>query len=87
MPTGEYLDMSNRSKEDQYDSWSKQELIKEIKKLQKRKKYGLVWDAERTKEIFEKKILNKLPLLKEITRNSLGGGGYTKTNEHSNRRG
>ncbi|MEO9277032.1 MAG: site-specific DNA-methyltransferase [Nitrososphaera sp.] len=49
-----------------YDEWSKPELIREIKKLEKRKKYGIVWDEERTKEIFEEEVQHKLPVLSEI---------------------
>lgn len=57
-----------------YGRWSKPELIREIKKLNKRKKYGLVWDEERMKEIFEQEAQNKLPILKETTTKSIGGG-------------
>jgi adenine-specific DNA-methyltransferase len=53
------------SKED-FDEWSKEDLIKEVKKLKKRKKYGIVWDEEHTKERFEKEAEGNLPVLKEI---------------------
>jgi len=36
-----------------YTDWSKEELIAHIQKLEKRKKYGLVWNEERTQEQFE----------------------------------
>jgi adenine-specific DNA-methyltransferase len=49
----------------EYETWSKPELIREIKKLEKRKKYGIVWDEERTKEIFEEEVQHKLPVLNE----------------------
>jgi adenine-specific DNA-methyltransferase len=52
-------------KED-FDEWSKEDLIKEVKKLKKRKKYGIVWDEEHTKEKFEKEAEGNLPVLKEI---------------------
>ena len=60
-----------RLKKTNYSKWAKTKLIKEIKKLQKGKKYGLVWDEEKTKEIFEKNTQNKLPILKEITKNKI----------------
>ena len=49
-----------------YPNWSKSDLIKELKKLKKSKKYGLVWEEEKTKEKFDKEIKDKLPILKEI---------------------
>ncbi|HYL72536.1 MAG TPA: site-specific DNA-methyltransferase [Candidatus Acidoferrum sp.] len=54
-----------------YNDWSKPELIREIKKLEKRKKYGLIWDEERTKEIFEEELQKKLPVLNEIKSNQI----------------
>ena len=49
-----------------YSDWPKEDLVKEIKKLKKRKKYGIVWDEEKTKEKFDKDSENKLPILKEV---------------------
>lgn len=49
-----------------YSKLSKEELLKVIEKLESRKKYGLVWDEERTKEQFEKESENALPVLKEL---------------------
>ena len=54
-----------------YTSWSQTELIKEIKKLEKRKKYGIIWDEERTKEVFEEEVQEKLPVLKDVTKNGI----------------
>lgn len=48
-----------------YDDYSKDELIKEIKKLKKRKKYGVVWEAK-PEEVAEL-CKEKLPILKEDT--------------------
>lgn len=47
-----------------YQDWSKAELIKEIKRLKKRKKYGLVWEykPEEVVEICKE----KLPVVKEV---------------------
>ncbi|PIN76228.1 hypothetical protein COV18_00315 [Candidatus Woesearchaeota archaeon CG10_big_fil_rev_8_21_14_0_10_37_12] len=46
-----------------YDNWSKTELVKEIKKLEKRKKYGIVWEdkPERVATLCKE----KLPILEE----------------------
>jgi adenine-specific DNA-methyltransferase len=43
---------------DSYESWSKVELVNEIKKLKKRKKYGLVWEvkAEDVVELCKEKL-------------------------------
>lgn len=49
-----------------YSKLEKEELLKIIEKLKSRKKYGLVWDEERTKEKFEKESENALPVLKEV---------------------
>jgi len=49
-----------------YADWTKEDLINRIQALEKRKKYGLVWDEERTKEKFEADAQGKLPVLKEI---------------------
>jgi Adenine specific DNA methylase Mod len=55
--------MPSKSK---YSDWSKEDLIKRVDALEKRKKYGLVWDEERTKEKFEAVAEGKLPVLKEV---------------------
>jgi len=60
-----------------YADWTKEELIKRIEALEKRKKYGLVWDEERTKERFEAEAEGKLPVLKEIKSKEI------KTDPHS----
>ena len=48
-----------------YESWEKPDLIERIKQLEERKKYGLVWDEERTVEQFEVETRGKLPVLTE----------------------
>lgn len=48
-----------------YDGYSREQLIAELKKLNKRKKYGLVWEEEKTKEKFEGDAEGKLPVLVE----------------------
>ena len=54
-----------------YDNWSKIELTKRVKELEKRKKYGLVWDEEKSFEQFEKESKYKLPILKEVKKNEI----------------
>jgi len=49
-----------------YTNCSKEELVEKINRLESRKKYGLVWDEETTKEQFEKESENALPILKEV---------------------
>ena len=49
-----------------YSKLEKDELLKVIEKLESRKKYGLIWDEEKTKEQFEKDAENALPVLKEV---------------------
>ena len=52
-----------------YSVWSKEELIEEIRKLKKRKKYGIVWEEKREDVVEDCK--KKLPVLKEIEDKSL----------------
>ena len=40
-----------------YQDWTKEDLIQEIKRLKKRKKYGLVWEGEKINAI---DLANKL---------------------------
>ena len=54
-----------------FSQWDKKELIAHIEKLEKRKKYGLVWDEERTKEEFELASRNSLPVLEEVHENEI----------------
>jgi hypothetical protein len=45
---------------------SREELIALIKKYEAKKKYGLVWEYEKTRENFESKSAQYMPLLAEI---------------------
>jgi hypothetical protein len=54
-----------------YSQWDKKDLIAHIEKLEKRKKYGLVWDEERTREVFEMQALNGLPVLQDVPENAI----------------
>src|SRR3989338_1564924 len=52
-----------------YTEWSKTELVREIKKLEKRKKYGIVWEDK--PEIVAKKCETELPILEEDTKKEI----------------
>jgi len=54
-----------------YSQWEKKDLIAHIEKLEKRKRYGLVWDEERTREEFELAAFNSLPVLEEVIENAI----------------
>ncbi len=43
-----------------YLELTKEDLLSAIRKLESRKKYGLIWDEEKTKEIFELESQNGL---------------------------
>ncbi len=47
-----------------YDNWSKEELVREIQKLEKRKKYGIVWEDKPEQVALLCK--EKLPILAEV---------------------
>lgn len=48
-----------------YNNYTREQLIDELKKLSKRKKYGIVWEEEKTKEKFEADVEGRLPVLIE----------------------
>lgn len=54
-----------------YTNYNKKELTERIHALEKRKKYGLVWDEEKTKERFEKDVEGKLPVLVNVKENEI----------------
>lgn len=51
-------------KNNDYQDWAKADLIKEIQRLKKRKKYGLVWE-NKPEEVVEL-CKDKLPVVKEV---------------------
>lgn len=61
-----------------YENWSKEELVKEIKKLLRRKKYGVVWEEKEEDVVSLCRI--KLPILKEVYEKSITDGGSLPTN-------
>lgn len=56
-----------------YSTWTKDQLIERARQLEKRKKYGLVWDEEHTQEIFEAQAQGNLPVLEEVVENAVIG--------------
>ena len=67
-------------RQEDFSDWSKDDLVKEIKKLKKRKKYGIVWDEEKTKEKFDIDSENKLPILKEVKGKEIQTDNNSPTN-------
>ena len=63
-----------------YSDWSNDDFVKEIKKLKERKKYGIVWNEEKTKEEFDKESEGKLPILKEVKSNEIQTSDNSPTN-------
>ncbi|TSC94288.1 MAG: type III restriction-modification system methylation subunit [Candidatus Berkelbacteria bacterium Athens1014_28] len=51
-------------KKNNYQNWSKEDLVKEVETLKKRKKYGLVWEEK--KEDVVEQCKKELPVLKEV---------------------
>ena len=68
-----------------YSNWDKKDLIKEVEALKKKKTYGLVWEEDKTKELFDYYINwdgegtketfgeeeGKFPVLKEVKNKSI----------------
>ena len=48
---------------DKYNSWTKEELIKEVSELRRRQKFGLVWEDKDEEEV--KRLNRELPILVE----------------------
>ena len=61
-----------------YSSWSKDQLVKELIKLNKRKKYGLVWE-DKSEDVAEL-CKEKLPILKEQKNKQIKVTGDAPTN-------
>lgn len=66
--------------ENLYSNLSKEELLVVISKLESRKKYGLIWDLEKTQELFEKDAQNAFPILKEVKSKNICIQSNSKTN-------
>ena len=60
-------------KTSRYADWPKDELVKRVEALEKRRKFGLVWDEERTREEFDKDSTGKFPVLKEVKSKAVVG--------------
>lgn len=61
--TGTYFVASGDNKKKSYTEYTREELIREIEKLGKRKKYGIVWEDK--PEIVAELCKEKLPVLEE----------------------
>ena len=53
------------------EDFSKSELIDLVKKLRSKKKYGIVWEDEKTREHFKSLELNQVPILVENQKNAI----------------
>ena len=54
-----------------YEKLTSDQYLEIIKKLESKKKYGLIWEEEKNKEIFEKLSINSLPILERIKSNCI----------------
>lgn len=54
-----------------YEDYTREQLLEEIKKLKKQKKFGLVWE-EKTEEVVEQCKTN-FPVLHEISERAISG--------------
>src|SRR3990167_3080574 len=52
-----------------YSEWSKEDLVRELKKIWKRKKYGIVWEDK--PETVAKRCETELPVLEEDTKKEI----------------
>ncbi len=66
------------SKKPKYNDWSKDQLITEVARLRKRKKYGLVWE-DKPEDVVEQ-CKTELPVLKEIANKEIIADPATPTN-------
>lgn len=53
------------------EDFSKSELIDLVKKLRSKKRYGIVWENEKTREHFKSLELNQVPILVENQKNAI----------------
>jgi len=68
------------AKKNNYTDYTREQLLAELKKLNKRKKYGLVWEEEKTKEKFESDAEGKLPVLVEDKKKEIKTDANKPTN-------
>ena len=54
-----------------YSALTREELLGLVNKLNTQKKYGLVWEADRTKEVFEADLHSSIPFLSEVPKNNI----------------
>src|SRR3989344_1723654 len=63
-----------------YDTWTREQLVVEVARLRKRKKYGRVWDEERVPEDVVEQCKTELPVLKEIKSKAIATTADAPTN-------
>lgn len=56
--------LQSADKKPSYDSWTREQLVDEVTRLRKRKKYGLVWE-DKPEDVVEQ-CKTELPVLKEV---------------------
>ena len=61
-----------------YTKWNREELLKEIEQLKKRKKYGLVWE-NKPEDVVEK-CKTEFPILEEVKKNEITNDNNKPTN-------
>lgn len=61
-----------------YDKWTREQLVVEVERLRKRKKYGLVWESK-PEDVVEQ-CKTKLPVLKEVLNKAVGKDADAPTN-------
>src|SRR3990172_2212271 len=61
-----------------YTNWDRNDLIKEIDQLRKRKKYGLVWE-DKPEDVVEQ-CKNELPVLEEVKNKAISTDPNKPTN-------
>ncbi len=66
------------SKKLNYDIWTKDQLVEEISRLRRRKKYGLVWE-EKPEDVVEQ-CKKELPILKEVSKYAIKNSKDAPTN-------
>ena len=62
------------------EEMNQEELIDLVKKLRSKRKYGLVWERDKTREIFDSRSLNSYPILRENSKNSFSSKKNSEDN-------
>ena len=62
------------------EEMNQEELIDLVKMLRSKRKYGLVWERDKTREIFDSRSLNSYPILRENSKNSFSSKKNSEDN-------